>query len=107
MSNSEKFTDLLTRIKPVVFDLTSVNGNVFSLMGHWKEAARKAKWDRLDIQIVLDECITGDYDHAVQTLIAVSTEEEHDFDHDEDSGMGLHDEDDDSFIRKHFNPDYR
>lgn len=104
MSNSQKFTDLLTRVKPVVFDLTSVDANVFSLMGHWKKAAQKAKWDRMDIQIVLDECITSDYDHAVQTLIQVSTEEE---EHDEDSYMGLHDDDDDTYIRKHFNPDYR
>lgn len=103
MSNSQKFTDLLTRVKPVVFDLTSVDANVFLLMGHWKRAAQKAKWDRMDIQIVLDECITSDYDHAVQTLIAVSTEES-----DEDADDDYYEDEDDRPYSHHkrFRDDY-
>ena len=82
MAYSEKFAGLLKNIStngplyPVIFDLTSVNGNAFSLMGAWKEKARReAKWPADDIQTVLDECMAGDYDHLVATLLEVSISE--------------------------------
>lgn len=107
MAYSEKFQSIVAHIgpgflNPVIFDLTSVDGNAFSLMGHWQKAARKAGWPKDEIDIVLEECKSGDYDHLVATLLEVSASEEPE--EDESCGMGLHDEDDDSFIRKHFNP---
>mgnify|MGYP000511757837 CR=1 FL=1 len=84
MWNTEKFKSLIKgrkeagqfAIDRVIFDLTSVNGNVFSLMGNFKSLARRQGWNSHDIQTVLDECITSDYDHAVQTLLAVTTTED-------------------------------
>jgi hypothetical protein len=51
------------------FDLTSVDGNAFSLMGGWQRAARKAGWTPEEIEKVIKECKSGDYDHLVQTLM--------------------------------------
>ena len=78
MAYSESFQMLLNRInpddlKPVVFDLTSVDGNAFSLMGHWQKAARKAGWQSKDTSIVLEECKSGDYNHLIATLLEVSS----------------------------------
>lgn len=110
MAYSENFQTILDRInhnklKPVVFDLTSVDGNAFSLMGHWKNAARKADWQQEDIDIVLKECTSGDYYHLVATLLEVSAsepdEDEDDYDSEEydyrtrnDNGREYEDEDD-------------
>lgn len=77
MGNTQKFNDLLEfmnagGMRQVVFDLTSVDGNAFSLMGAWQKAARRSQWSADDIKTVLDECMSGDYDHLVQTLISVT-----------------------------------
>jgi hypothetical protein len=116
MAYSQEFSNILDRLNsndlnPVIFDLTSVDSNVFSLMGHWQKAARKAGWQKVDTDIVLKECTSGDYDHAVVTILEVSCseepeeEEEYDDDEDEDDrryGLGLHDDEDDYHIRKRF-----
>lgn len=104
MQNSPEFTKLLGRFMDgtqelalVIFDLTSVNGNVFSLMGAFKSLAQRTEgWTADDIKIVLDECMSGDYDHAIQTLLAVTTTEEEvsdeDYREDEDDDDGYDDE---------------
>lgn len=116
MAYSESFQTILNRInpndlKPVVFNMTSVDSNAFSLMGHWQKAARKAGWLSEDISIVLEECRSGDYNDLVCTLMEVSASES-DEDEDEDydpyssrRGGNLYDDEDDSFIRKHLNSD--
>lgn len=84
MWNTEKFKLLEHSVRirgqrapeHVIFDLTSVDGNVFMLMGTFKKLARRQGWLQENIKAVLDECITGDYDHAVQTLLAVTTTED-------------------------------
>ena len=58
--------------KTVKLDLTKIDGNAFSLMGHFRRAAKRAKWTDEEIKSVLDECQSGDYDHLVQTLIQVT-----------------------------------
>ena len=55
--------------KTVNLDLTSINGNAFNLMGHFQKQARKENWTQKEIDQVIDECRSGDYDHLVQTLI--------------------------------------
>lgn len=56
--------------KRVKFDLMSVDGNAYSLMGHFKVAARRQGWTHEEIRKVIDECTSGDYDHLVATLCA-------------------------------------
>jgi len=55
--------------KFVELDLTSVDGNAFMLMGAFSRAARNAGWSKDEIDEVMKECQSGDYDHLVQTLM--------------------------------------
>ena len=54
--------------KKVVLDLTKVDGNAFSLMGAFSEAAEAQGWPKADIDAVLAKCMSGDYDNLVTTL---------------------------------------
>lgn len=54
--------------KKVHLQLVGLNGNAFSLMGAFQSQARKEDWTNEEISAVLDECITGDYDHVLCTL---------------------------------------
>ena len=52
------------------FDLTSVDGNAFVLLGGFKRAARVQGADQREVDEVIKEATSGDYDHLVQTLMA-------------------------------------
>lgn len=54
----------------VELDLVGQDGNAFSLMGAFKQAARQQHIPKEEINNVINECMTGDYDHLLQTLIA-------------------------------------
>ena len=54
--------------KTVNLDLTSIDGNAFSLMGHFQKQARREGWTKEEIDKVLKECRSGDYDNLVATL---------------------------------------
>ena len=58
--------------EPVNFDLQSVDGNAFSLMGGWRRQAQREDWTSEEIDAVMEECQSGDYDHLVQTLMKYS-----------------------------------
>jgi len=55
--------------KTVNLDLTTIDGNAFSLMGHFQKQARKEKWPKEEIDEVLKKCQSGDYDNLVATLV--------------------------------------
>lgn len=59
-----------TSLPPVYCDFTSVEGNAYSLMGHWAKMARKAKWPKADIDRVLERAQSSDYDALLATLLA-------------------------------------
>ena len=61
--------------KLVVLDLSGLNGNAFSLMGAFKEAARKQGTPKEEVTLVLEECMTGSYCHLLSTLMANTTVE--------------------------------
>jgi len=65
------FNDLQDK-KKVNFDLQSVDGNAFALMGGFKRQALKEKWTKEEVDCVLQECMSGDYDNLVQSLLAVT-----------------------------------
>ena len=69
--------------KKVRLSLVGLDGNVFALMGAFSRQACREHWTDEEIRKVLDECQTGDYSHAVQTLMA----------HCVNGGFGLDDED--------------
>lgn len=56
----------------VQFDIANSNGNAFALIGGWKRAARREGWSEDDIEAVLVEAMSGDYDHLVQTIMGYS-----------------------------------
>ena len=77
----------------VKMTLIGVDGNAFSLMGAFSREARKQGWTNDEITVVTSECMEGDYDHLLRTLmdnIDDCGDEDDDDDYDDDD-----DDDDD------------
>jgi hypothetical protein len=55
-----------TKTKPHL-RLTGTDGNAHAIMAACRRAARKAKWDAKQIEDLLTEMTSGDYDHLLQT----------------------------------------
>jgi hypothetical protein len=55
--------------KKITLDLVGLNGNAFYLMGAFSRQAEKEGWTEEEIEEVMTECRSGDYDHLLQTLI--------------------------------------
>lgn len=55
-----------TEVRPPL-QLTGTDGNAFAIMAACRRAARKAKWDAKQIEDLLTEMRSGDYDHLLQT----------------------------------------
>lgn len=56
-------------MKKVNLELVGLDGNAFALMGAFSRQARKENWEKDEIDAVLAECMSGDNDHLLQTLI--------------------------------------
>lgn len=56
--------------KKVKLDLADLDGNAYTLIGAFKRKARKQEWTPTEIKTVIDEAMSGDYDHCLKTLIA-------------------------------------
>ena len=59
----------MTTAKKVKLDLVGLDGNAFVLMGAFKKQARKEGWTRDEVTAVMNECMSGDYDHLLCTLM--------------------------------------
>lgn len=55
--------------------LVGIDGNAFNIMGVWSKAARKAGWTKEEIDEVLNEAMSGDYNHLL-AVIQSNCEEE-------------------------------
>ena len=55
--------------KTVSMELVGLDGNAFSLMGHFSQNARRQGWSKEEIDIVMQECMSGDYNHLLCTLM--------------------------------------
>ncbi|HAQ69840.1 MAG TPA: hypothetical protein DCR48_02590 [Flavobacteriales bacterium] len=55
--------------KTVNLDLVGVNANAFAIMGAFSRQAKREGWTKQEIDLVLDEAKTGDYDHLLATII--------------------------------------
>lgn len=55
--------------KKVKLELVGRDGNAFSLMGAFSRAARKQGWAKEEIDLVLKECQSGDYDNLLCVLM--------------------------------------
>ena len=67
-----------TTDKKVKLNLVGLDGNAFSLMGAFQKAARRQGWSADEIKVILDECMSGDYDHLLATLANVCEDEDSD-----------------------------
>ena len=54
--------------KTVNLDLVGVNGNAFMIMGVFGRQARKEGWSQDEIDAVLKEAKSGDYNHLLATI---------------------------------------
>lgn len=61
--------------KTVKMQLVGLDGNAFGLMGAFRKEARHQGWTQEEIQVVIDECMSGDYNHLLNTLMEYTTEE--------------------------------
>ena len=76
---------------PVKLQLVGLDGNAFSLMGAFKREARKQGWVKEDIDKVMEECQSGDYNHLLATLSDNCVDPDED---DEDEDYHCDDDDD-------------
>lgn len=61
-------TDTL-HCEPIKLNLVGIDGNAFALLGSWNRAARKQGRTPAEIKSVLDDSMSGDYNHLLQTLV--------------------------------------
>ncbi|WP_027879242.1 hypothetical protein [Mesoflavibacter zeaxanthinifaciens] len=54
--------------KTVDLDLVGVNGNAFMIMGVFQRQAKREGWSQQEIDAVLKEAKSGDYDHLLATI---------------------------------------
>ncbi len=54
--------------RKVSLDLTTVDGNAFSLMGAFSGQAKREGWTPDEIKSVIDTAQTDDYNYLVMTL---------------------------------------
>lgn len=49
--------------------LVGEDGNAFAIMGRFRRAARDAGWSAEEISDVLEEAMSGDYDHLLAVMM--------------------------------------
>lgn len=69
--------NLFNPAKKVVMSLVGLDGNAFSLMGAFAVSAKLQGWTKEEVKIVTDACMSGDYDHLLQVLIAHTDDEDY------------------------------
>ena len=82
----EKAEHLKTLPTPIV-PIVGQDGNAFGIMGRFSKSAKKMGWIKENIDLVLDEMKSGDYNHLLVVTMEFSQESE------EDDGNGIGDED--------------
>lgn len=58
--------------KKVKLDLTGVDGNAYVIMGAFKKQAQKEGWTEQEIEVILEEAKSKDYDHLLATILQYS-----------------------------------
>ena len=59
----------LSKNPKVKTTLIGVDGNAYSLMGHFSSKAREQGWNKADINEVTSVAMEGDYNHLIRTLM--------------------------------------
>lgn len=58
-----------TKLPPVKLKLVGQDGNAYLIMGRFQAAARKAGWPKAEIEKVLDDARSSDYNHLLYTIM--------------------------------------
>jgi hypothetical protein len=58
-----------TKSKKVKMQLVGLDGNAYSVMGAFQQEARRQGWTKEEIDKVLNEAMSGDYNHLLATII--------------------------------------
>ena len=99
----------MTNERKVQGSLVGVNGNAFSLLGHFQRLARRQGFDKEWIDSVLEDAKSADYDHLIYTLSSHMTmddskdpnSDEYDGEYEDEWGetvVGDEDYEDDSWV---------
>lgn len=59
----------MTKYPDVVVELTSIDGNAFSVMGATTRAMRRAGIPQAECDAYFAEATSGDYDHLISTTL--------------------------------------
>ena len=78
--------------KKVNLELVGLDGNAFSLMGAFQKQARREGWTKEEIESVLDDARSSDYNHLLQVLVSYCETPE-----DEDSYWDEEDDEDEDY----------
>lgn len=54
----------------VKMELVGLDGNAFSILGAFQKEARTQGWDSSSIKSVIDEAMSGNYDHLLRTIVS-------------------------------------
>lgn len=57
-----------TELPKVKCRLVGEDGNAYSILGRFNNAARKAGWPKEEITKVMNEAMSGDYNHLLATI---------------------------------------
>lgn len=56
--------------KTVLLNLVGLDGNAFVIMGAFSRQAKREGWSQDEIDAVLNEAKSGDYDHLLATIMS-------------------------------------
>ena len=59
----------MTKYPDVVVELTSIDGNAFSIMGATQRAMKRAGIPKEECDLYFKEATSGDYDHLISTTL--------------------------------------
>lgn len=54
--------------KKVKLSLVGLDGNAFSIMGAFKKQAKKEGWKSEEVESIIDEATSSDYNHMLCTI---------------------------------------
>ena len=54
---------------PIQLDLTQINGNAFAILPAFRKAAKSQGRSQAEIDLVLADARSGDYDHLLATIM--------------------------------------
>ena len=64
--------DIKKITKKVNVSLVGVDGNAYAIIGTWQKQARREGWTKEEMDAVIDEAKSGNYDHLIQTILSYS-----------------------------------